>query len=205
MRAATTSSTHGKVTGKRRGEDFSCIPGEVGAKRCDRGGGRLDQIVRREKRSVVAPKERGRKVGRKEKGDDKCIMITLGTRDERGIHFEVELAAVGEDVVNARVRIDTDVVEGEILAGGTEEGGIIEGAKARLKEMPGREVRRGERGGTVLDWIRIHVPVTGEEIEGGEVRGVLDEVVEELVTRGPFCGSIYVSDGEDPPPVTKSG
>src|SRR4030095_13195626 len=103
MRAATTSSTDGEVTGKRRGEDFCCIPGEVGAKRCNRGGGRLDQIVRREKRGVVAPKERGRKLGRKEKGDDKCIMVTLSTRDELGFHFEIDVTAVGKNVVNARM------------------------------------------------------------------------------------------------------
>jgi hypothetical protein len=114
MRAATTSSTHGKITGKRRGEDFSGIPGEVGAKRCDRGGGRLDQIVRREKRGVVAPKEGGRKLGRDKKGDNERIMITLSTRDELGFHFEIDVTAVGENMVNARMHSDTGVMEGEV-------------------------------------------------------------------------------------------
>ena len=146
MRAATTSSTYGEVTGKRRGEDFGGIPGEVGAIWCDRGDGRLDQIVRREKRGVVAPEERGRKLGRERKGDDKCIVITLGTRDELGIHFEIEVTAVGEDVVNARMRIDTCVVEGEVWVRGTEECGVVKGAKTRLEEVPRAVARSGEWG-----------------------------------------------------------
>jgi hypothetical protein len=41
-------------------------------------------------------------------------MIAFGTRDELGIHFEIEVMAVGEDVVNARMRNDTGMVKGEV-------------------------------------------------------------------------------------------
>ena len=85
-------------------------------------------------------------MGRNRKGDDKCIMITFGTRDELGIHFKIEVTAVGEDVVNAHMRIDTCMVKGEVWVRGTEECGIIEGAKTRLEEVPRVVGWIGERG-----------------------------------------------------------
>jgi len=204
MRAATTSINHGKVTGKRRGDNLCCVPGEVGVEWCDRRNGRFDQIVRREERGVVAPEEGGRKSRRERKGDDKSIMITLRARSYGSVHFEVDVTAVSEYMVDTRMHGNASVMEGKVRARRTKKSGIVEGGETRLKAMPGWRREIGGGGRTVLGWIRVRVPVSSKEVERGEIGGVLCQGVKEMTTCSPVSRSIDGSNGKGPPPVTES-
>ena len=106
------------------------------------------------------------------------------------------MVTVSIDVVDARVRRERGMVKCKVWFRGSVKSGIKEGLDEREKVWPG--VIWGERKwrGTVLDQIRVRVPIAHEKVMGGEEVGIIRERVEKMKTRGMVCGSVNVCEGE---------
>ena len=106
------------------------------------------------------------------------------------------MVAVGIDVVDARVRRERGMVKCKVWFRGSLKSGIKKGLDEREKVWPGVIGGGRKWRGTVLDRIRVRVPIAHEKVMGGKEVGVIRERVEKVKARGTVCGSVNVSEGE---------